>query len=69
MTANARKIVHRHRSWFVVIPSGLAADKRIKDGTQGEWRSFPTTEEEWQRIKRDHPNALVLIPVLPEAEK
>lgn len=67
MIANVRKIVYRNGSWVVTIPAAQAADKRVEDGMPGEWRSFPMTEEEWQRIRREHPNALVLIP--GEAEK
>jgi hypothetical protein len=62
MTGNARKISYRNKSWVVTIPAALAADKRLDHGMIGEWRSFPGTEEEWRRIQREHPNALVLIP-------
>jgi len=59
---NVRSIRRRSGSLMVAIPSSMAADKQIEPGSQAEWRSFPQSEEEWARMRREHPNALVLIP-------
>jgi len=61
-TENVRIARLRNGSIVLTLVPGLAADKGIGHGTPVEQRSFPQTEEEWQRIRREHPNALVLIP-------
>lgn len=59
---NIRVARLRNGSIVLTLVPGLAADKGIGHGTPVEQRSFPQTEEEWGRIRRENPNALVLIP-------
>ena len=61
MTSNVRKVQYRNRSYWVTIPPAMVADKRIEG--LAEWRSLPTNEDDWRRMLREHPGALVLIPV------
>ena len=65
MPGNERKV----GGGRISIPPALAKDKGIREGDMCEWRSFPTTEDEWQRIKREYPRTLVLIPPTPEKER
>jgi len=60
---NVREVRDRNGSLVVTLVPGLARDKGMVNGVLVEQRSFPQTEVEWARIRREHPNALVLIPV------
>ena len=55
----------------ITIASGVMKLQgiEIQNGQDCEWILFPKTEDEWQRIRREHPNALVLIPLPPEQPK
>ena len=63
MTSNRRKVQYRNRSFWVTIPPALAVDKGIQAQSYIEWRSFPLAGDDWERIRKEHPNALVMIPV------